>query len=122
MRNGFDLNGRRMAFAVGLTVGAATAIWYGWRGWRAWRAPSEPWPDPAVVLETARRALAGDDTLREQSIEVGLIAPGILDVAGVVDDAALGERALDLVRALPHVRTVLNRISVRDPDASRAPA
>jgi osmotically-inducible protein OsmY len=67
-------------------------------------------------LETTRTIAAGnllaDPILRRYDLQVRAIAPGILDLSGMIDSDEEAERALQLVRRAPGVRTVLNRIDV----------
>lgn len=74
-------------------------------GWRDRRAQAAP-----VELERLRMGLS----MRHPGVEVevGLLAPGIVEVVGEVGDPSTLQAILEGVREEPGVRTVLNRIRV----------
>jgi hypothetical protein len=60
------------------------------------------------VLEAFRN----DPILSERAIDIGSLGPGIIELAGWVDDEAESQHAVTLARGVPEVRTVVNRITV----------
>lgn len=109
-------------FAWGLTVGAAIALYWAWRMARPVADDAEALLlDPETVRTIAAGALLADPELRQHHLEVRSIAPGILDLSGIVDSEQAAARALAVVRASRGVRTVLNRVEVRSSaDGARA--
>ena len=106
--------GRRLpGLTWGLTLGAAIALFW---AWRQVRLRDEMAGRGMHDLETTRTIAAGnllaDPILRRYDLQVRAIAPGILDLSGMIDSDEEAERALQLVRRAPGVRTVLNRIDV----------
>ena len=107
--NGFPRRGNH-AFAWGVTLGVAAALYFAWRLTRPAAAVDL---DPETVRTIAAGALLADPELRRYDLQVRAIAPGILDVSGIVDSQAQADRALETIRRARGTRTVLNRIEVR---------
>ena len=98
-------------FALGITLGAAAALYWAWRIGHD-ESDDGRHLDPETVRTIAAGALLADRDLRVYDLEVRSIAPGILDVSGSVDSEEAAALALDTVRRGRGVRTVLNRIHV----------
>jgi hypothetical protein len=101
---------RAWRYALALTASVATLAYCAWVG-RRWRAPTPSPVDPDGVLARAHAALQADSDLA--GIRVAVIAPGILDVSGIVADRTTEARALAVLHAVTGTRRVLNRLVVR---------
>lgn len=112
----FRKRGRSRAFLWGTGVGAALVLYWGWRLMRPGNGERDVVPlDPETVRTIAAGALLADPGLRRFNLQVRSIAPGILDLSGVIDSVERAEHALMLVRRGPGVRTVLNRMDIAEP-------
>jgi BON domain-containing protein len=60
------------------------------------------------VLEAFRN----DPILCERAIDIGSLGPGIIELAGSVENEEEGQRAVTLARGVPGVDTVVNRIVI----------
>jgi hypothetical protein len=60
------------------------------------------------VLEAFRN----DPILSERAIDIGSLGPGIIELAGWVDNDEESQHAVTLARGVPDVRTVVNRITI----------
>ena len=60
------------------------------------------------VLEAFRN----DPILSERAIDIGSLGPGIIELAGWVEDESESQHAVTLARGVPEVQTVVNRITV----------
>lgn len=57
-----------------------------------------------------REALRADATIGRREIEVGTVAPGIIELTGTVRDDQEADHAVAIAQRIPGVRTVLNRL------------
>jgi hypothetical protein len=81
------------------------------RSWR--RRGATAVETPGTGIETAAvDALAADELTGRAAIEVEAIAPGIIELSGVVETPEAAERAVAIVGTVGGVRTVLNRLDV----------
>ena len=60
--------------------------------------------------------------LCERAIDIGAIGAGIIELTGWVHSAAEATHAVTVARGTPGVRTVVNRIVVRDEDGGTSHA
>ncbi|HEX6132346.1 MAG TPA: BON domain-containing protein [Longimicrobiales bacterium] len=63
--------------------------------------------------DSAVAALRRDAVTGGCAIDVAAIAPGIVELTGIVPTQEIGQRAARLLHALPGVRTVVNRLETR---------
>lgn len=63
-------------------------------------------------------ALRGNPVLARRAVRVRVLAPGLVELAGRVESAAELQRAGQLVRRLPGVTRIVNRLLVELPDAA----
>ncbi|HEX6307884.1 MAG TPA: BON domain-containing protein [Longimicrobiales bacterium] len=72
---------------------------------------------PATVLDHLEDAAVGvlrrDAVTGSCAIDVAAIAPGIIELTGIVPTQEIGQRAARLLHALAGVRTVINRLETR---------
>jgi hypothetical protein len=54
----------------------------------------------------------GDPVLRERSVDIGAISPGIVELSGSVWADVEAQRAVRLANSVPGVRTVVNRLDI----------
>jgi hypothetical protein len=84
------------------------------RRWRRGVLRPGDWSDDAADTLTARvlDALWAHPVLALRPIRVRVLGPGLLELAGHVDSHAEGQRAGQLVRRLPGVKELINRLLV----------
>lgn len=94
-------------------AGAAALSLTVWRIVR--RRRQRPTGESALDLleEGAVAALRRDAITGRCAIDVAAIAPGMIELTGIVPTHEVGERAARLLHALPGVRTVINRLEAR---------
>lgn len=68
--------------------------------------------DAENLVARAVDALRGNPVLAKRPIRVRCLGPGLLEVAGLVESTAEGQRAGQLIRHLDDVRHVINRLLV----------
>lgn len=61
-------------------------------------------------------AFLADRVLSEQGIDVGVVAPGVVELSGMVSDRETARRALRAAQQLDGVWSVLNRMEIEDDD------
>lgn len=101
------------ALAVGAAAGTAAVAWSVLRAMRGRRdRPFRPHrsTDLDRLEEAAVDALRRDPVTGACAIDVAAIAPGIVELSGVVPNGEAGHRAARVLHALPGVRTVINRL------------
>ncbi|MBL0171804.1 MAG: BON domain-containing protein [Gemmatimonadaceae bacterium] len=81
----------------------------------AWSHPDEAELE-ARVLEVFRN----DPTLRGRAIDIGAIGDGTIELTGWVHSERELAHALTLARGVPDVQDVMDSLTVRDTDRSRA--
>lgn len=92
---------------VGFLAGLGIA-WVNARG--AGAQPEEDPEDPQALKEAVLARIAEDETLRARRVQVAVLAPGIVELAGGVDSRAEALHAARVARGVTGVRTVLNRL------------
>lgn len=98
------------ALAVGTFAGVTAVSFVVLRMLRR-RRQARPAGTPLDMLEEAAvDALRRDARTGRCAIDVAAVAPGIIELSGVVQTHELGQRAARLLHALPGVRTVINRL------------
>jgi hypothetical protein len=101
-----------VALAVGTTLGVAAAVVFGVRA-RLRRQPRIDITPELLDLETrVVDALAEDDVTGKLPLEIEAIAPGIIELSGVVSEASEIERSIAIAHGVDGVRTVVNRMDV----------
>jgi hypothetical protein len=117
------------ALAAGAAAGAgavAFAVLQGVRLLRRRQARHEHAPTvPAelATLEEAAVALLRQDRATDScAIDVAAIAPGIIELTGVVPSHEVGQRAARILHSLSGVRTVISRLEVGSFEARLAEA
>lgn len=105
-----------LALALGATVGAAAAVYFGWRQLRARRAePGESLPPELMRIEDATvEALRADDIAGHRAIDVAALGAGIIELTGVVHTLEEAHHAVDVAQGVDGVHTVINRMTVGD--------
>jgi hypothetical protein len=90
----------------------------GGAGWYA--APRRDAVPDVLTLETrVLEAFHNDPVLRERAIDIGAIAPGVIELTGWVHDADEVKHALTLARGVPDVQHVVDQLAVRQPRRNR---
>lgn len=98
------------ALAAATFAGVTAVSWVLLRMLRR-RRQARPAGTPLDLLEDAAvGALRRDPQTGRCAIDVAVVAPGIVELTGVVATHELGQRAARLLHALPGVRTVINRL------------
>jgi hypothetical protein len=84
------------------------------RRWRRGVLRPGDWTDDDADTLTARAldVLWGHPVLAQRPIRVRVLAPGLVELAGHVDSQAEVQRAGQLVRRLPGVKELINRLLV----------
>ena len=84
------------------------------RRWQRGLLRPGDWTDDAADTLAARAldALWGHPVLAQRPIRVRVLGPGLVELAGYVDSHAEGQRAGQLVRRLPGVKELINRLLV----------
>ena len=67
-----------------------------------------------LLEERVLEAFNNDPILAERAIDIGSVGPGIIELAGWVDDDDEAQHAMTLARGVPGVETVVNRLLVDD--------
>lgn len=99
------------ALAAGTFVGVTAVSLVVLRMLRRRRQQKPAGTTPLDLLEeSAVDALRRDARTGRCAIDVAAIAPGIVELTGIVPTHELGQRAARLLHALPGVRTVINRL------------
>ncbi len=95
----------------GALVGLAAAVLL---ATRARRKSAQIAPDLRSLENAVIKALRHDDVLRARGIDVAGIAPGIIELTGLVESEAEGQHAVAMAHSVFGVRTVLNRLDARE--------
>ena len=91
-------------------VAGASAVAYGViRFLRAGRA-RVPTSELDILEDAAVERLRRDPVTGKSPIDVSALAPGIIELTGIVPSHEAGQRAARLLHALPGVHTVINRL------------
>lgn len=98
------LAGALLGFLAGLGV-----AWLGASGSAAPLDPEEE-ADPQALKDAVLARLAADTELAQRPVQVSVLAPGIVELAGAVASRAEALRAARRARRVAGVRTVLNRL------------
>jgi hypothetical protein len=93
--------------AAGAMLGLAGALFLLRRSRR--RVPRLP-ADLRELEDSVIDALRRDAVLRHRGIDVAALAPGIIELTGLVDSADEGQHAAAVAHNVAGVRTVLNRL------------
>lgn len=67
-----------------------------------------------LIEERVLEAFNNDPILAERAIDIGALGPGVIELAGWVDDDQEAEHAVTVARGVPGVETVVNRLLVDD--------
>ena len=78
-----------------------------------------PVPDVLTLESRVLEAFHNDPVLRERAIDIGAIAPGVIELTGWVHDDDEIKHALTLARGVPDVEHVVNQLAVRAPRRNR---
>jgi hypothetical protein len=97
--------------AAGVLAGFATATILGIRARRG-RFQGPPTGRLADLEKAVIKALRADPILRSRAIDVAAVAPGIVELSGLVESEEEAHHAVDVVQGVLLVRTVLNRMSL----------
>jgi hypothetical protein len=76
-------------------------------------------PDLLTLEARVLEAFHHDPVLRERAIDIGAIAPGVIELTGWVYGADEIRHALTLARGVPAVAHVVNQLAVRQPPRQR---
>ncbi len=76
-------------------------------------------PDVLTLETRVLEAFHNDPVLRERAIDIGAIAPGVIELTGWVHDADEVKHALTLARGVPDVQHVVDQLAVRQPRRNR---
>ena len=98
--------------AAGVVVGLTTAMVLGYRTSRRRGAErtSDQWPLEDGVID----ALRHDAVLRGRGIDVAGIAPGIIELSGIVETDDEAHHAVEVAQSVQGVRTVVNRLDLAE--------
>jgi hypothetical protein len=105
------------ALAAGAAAGAGAVAFAVMSGVRAWRRAREPQdfglPAELDALEdSAVEALRRDPETGVCAIDVAAVAPGMIELTGMVPTHEVGQRAARLLHSISGVRTVISRLEV----------
>jgi hypothetical protein len=104
------------AIAAGAAAGAGALAYAVARGFRTFHRPrpdGRPVPTGLDALEdSAVEVLRRDRQTGVCAIDVAAVAPGILELSGVVPTHAVAQRAARLLHSLDSVNTVISRLEV----------
>ena len=105
-----------LALALGATVGAAAAVYFGWKQVRARRRDAgETVPPELMRIEDATvSALRADDIAGHRAIDVAALGAGIIELTGTVHTMEEAHHAVDVAQRVDGVHTVINRLTVGD--------
>lgn len=78
-----------------------------------------PVPDLLTLETRVLEAFHNDPVLRERAIDIGAIAPGVIELTGWVYGDDEIRHALTLARGVPDVEHVVNQLAVRQPRRNR---
>lgn len=95
---------------AGVSAGLAAATWLGMQ--LARKRGKLPMGELRRLEKLVIRSLREDPILRTRGVDVAAIAPGIVELTGVVDTMEESHHAVDVVQALEGVRTVVNRLDL----------
>lgn len=95
---------------AGVAAGVAAATWLGMR--LARKRGMLPSGELRRLEKSVIRQLREDPILRTRGVDVAAIAPGIVELSGVVDTMEESHHAVDVVQAIAGVRTVVNRLDL----------
>lgn len=109
------------AFAVGavagMALGGAVGAVHGGRVretiGRIGRGARKPAPSAAELEQAVLAALRDDEATSDLDLGVQVVEPGLVELTGVASDATLRRVAADIVRAVPGVDVVVNRVMLR---------
>ena len=118
-----DVSGRSdkiWSAVVGTTVGVtatAAALW-----WVARRRDGGPTLrlEQTEVERGVRSALRSEEGLSRRGVLVSEMGPGIVELTGIVRNEEEMDRAVELAQGVEGVRTVVNRLTMRDLEAHLA--
>jgi hypothetical protein len=83
----------------------------------------EPFASADPELEDrVLNAFTNDPVLAERAIDIGAVNPGTIELTGAVYTDGEYEHATIVTRGVPGVETVVNRLAIRDDEASEAQA
>lgn len=77
-------------------------------------------PGDEELEDRVLEAFHNDPTLRGRAIDIGAIGDGIIELTGWVNSAAEVGYAITLARGVPDVAHVMDSLTIRDPERSRA--
>jgi hypothetical protein len=88
---------------------------------RAARATAQrpPLPDAATLEARVLEAFHHDPVLAERAIDIGAIAPGVIELTGWVHAPDEVRHALIMARGVPDVQHVVDQLAVRPPTRRR---
>ncbi len=76
-------------------------------------------PDVLTLETRVLETFHNDPVLRERAIDIGAIAPGVIELTGWVHDADEVKHAITLARGVPDVQHVVDQLAVRQPRRNR---
>ena len=108
-----------LGIGTGFAAGMFLAEWLDWR--RSDGPPAEPRPklrqgSTAATVAAVREALAHDESFATLGITVRAVAPGVIELAGWVDDRTMRGRLARFANGLPSVTSVFNSVLVHGED------
>ncbi len=77
-------------------------------------------PDDSELEARVLEAFRNDPTLRGRAIDIGAIGDGVIELTGWVHSPAEVGHALTLARGVPDVSHVMDRLTIRGTDFTRA--
>lgn len=78
-----------------------------------------PVPDVLTLESRVLEAFHNDPVLRDRAVDIGAIAPGVIELTGWVHGDDEIRHALTLARGVPDVEHVVNQLAVRTPRRNR---
>jgi hypothetical protein len=76
-------------------------------------------PDLLTLETRVLEAFHHDPVLRERAIDIGAIAPGVIELTGWVHASEEVQHAVTIARGIPDVQHVVNQLAVRQPRRNR---
>ena len=101
-----------VAVGAGVALAAGVLAWQWYRGGRR-GVERQLEGELARLEEDVVELLRTDDGLSGQPVDVAALAMGIVELSGAVETQDDSDRAVALAQRAPGVRTVLNRLDVR---------
>jgi hypothetical protein len=83
------------------------------------RARTDDTPDLLTLESRVLEAFHHDPVLRERAIDIGAIAPGVIELTGWVHAPEEVQHALTIARGIPDVQHVVDQLAVRQPRRNR---